>query len=159
MGSTYGPCKKEVQLNTNLRRFLHRVKRSPLSSPKPWRNFQLIKWWKNLPQNWPSRRISSDRGGWRKFQISIKFHRGLYKYTRLTFGVKAAPAIFQQVMDTMLGDLDYATAYLDDILVTSKTTAEHRNHIINVFEKLPEYEFKVKEAKCDFFFTWDQILG
>ena len=51
----------------------------------------------------------------------------------------------------MLDDLDYATAYLDDILVTSKTTTEHRNHIINVFEKLQEYRFKVKEAKCDFF--------
>ena len=54
-------------------------------------------------------------------------------------------------MDTMLGDLDYATAYLDDILVSSKTTTEHQNHIINVFEKLQEYGFKVKEAKCDFF--------
>ena len=81
----------------------------------------------------------------------INTHRGLFQYTRLAFGVKVAPAIFQQVMDIMLGNLDYATAYLDDILVTSKTTAEHRNHIINVFEKLQEYEFKVKEAKCDFF--------
>ena len=54
-------------------------------------------------------------------------------------------------MDTMLGDLDYATANLDEILVTSKTTTEHRNHIINEFEKLQEYRFKVKVAKCDFF--------
>ena len=83
--------------------------------------------------------------------LCINTHRGLYKYTRLAFGVKVAAAIFQQVMDIMLGDLDYATAYLDHILVTSKTTAEHRNHIINVFEKLQEYGFKVKEAKCDFF--------
>ena len=81
----------------------------------------------------------------------INTHRGLYKYIRLAFGVKVGPAIFQQVIDTMLGDLDYTTAYLDDILVTSKTTAEHWNHIINVFEKLQEYRFKVKEAKYDFF--------
>ena len=62
-------------------------------------------------------------------------------------------------MDTMLGDLGYATAYLDDILVTSKTTADHRNHIINVFEKLQEYGFKVKEAKCDFFLSEIKYLG
>ena len=62
-------------------------------------------------------------------------------------------------MDTMLGDLDYATAHLDDILVTSKTTAEHRNHIINVFEKLQEYGFKVKEAKFDFFLPKIKYLG
>ena len=62
-------------------------------------------------------------------------------------------------MDTMLSDTDYATAYLDDILVTSKTTAEHRNHIINIFEKLQEYGFKVKEAKCDFFWPEIKYLG
>ena len=84
--------------------------------------------------------------------LCFNSHRGLYKYTRLAFGVKVAPAIFQQVMETMLGDLDYGTAYFDDILVTRKTTAEHKNHKINVFEKLQEYGFKVKEAKCDFFY-------
>ena len=90
---------------------------------------------------------------------SINTHRGLFKYNRLAFGVKVAPAIFQQFTDTMLGDLDYATVYLDDILVTSKTMAEHRNHIINVFEKLQEYRFKVKEAKCDFFLPEIKYLG
>ena len=73
----------------------------------------------------------------------INTHKGLYKYTRLLFGVEVAPAIFKQVMETMQGDFDYATAYLDDILVTSKTTAEHWNHIMNVFEKLQGYGFKV----------------
>ena len=34
--------------------------------------------------------------------LCINTHRGLYKYTRLAFGVKVAPAIFQQVVDTML---------------------------------------------------------
>ena len=91
--------------------------------------------------------------------LCVNTHRGLYKYNRLAFGVKVAPAIFQQVMDTMQDDLDYATAYLDDILVTSKTTAEHRNHIIKVFEKLQEYGFKVKEANCAFFLPEIKYLG
>ena len=43
--------------------------------------------------------------------------------------------------------------------MTSKTTAEHRNHIINIFEKLREYGFKVKEAKCDFFLPEIKDLG
>ena len=85
--------------------------------------------------------------------LCINTYRGLYNYTRLILGVKVAPAIFQQVMDTMVGDHDYTTAYLDDILVTRKTTAEHWNHIINVFEKIQEYGFKIKEAKSDFFFS------
>ena len=70
-----------------------------------------------------------------------------------------ASAIFQQVMDILVGDLDYARAYLDDILVTSKIMAKHRNHIINVFEKLQEYGFKVKEAKCYLFLPGIKYLG
>ena len=62
-------------------------------------------------------------------------------------------------MDTILCDLDYATAYLDDILVTGKTTTEHRYHLINVFENLQEYGFKVKEAKCAFFLPEIKYLG
>ena len=91
--------------------------------------------------------------------LCINTHRGLYKYTRLAFGVKVAPAIFQQVMDTIQGDLNYATAFLDDVLVTSKITTGHRNHIINVFDKLQEYGFKVKEAKCDSFLPEIKYLG
>ena len=44
-------------------------------------------------------------------------------------------------------------------LVTCKTTAENLNHIINEFEKVQEYGFKVKEAKCDFFLPEIKYLG
>ena len=37
--------------------------------------------------------------------LCINNHRGLYKYNRVAFGVKFAPAIFQQ------GDFYYDTAY------------------------------------------------
>ena len=51
------------------------------------------------------------------------------------------------------------TGDLDNILVTSKTIAEHRNHIINVFKKLQEYGFTVNEAKGDFFLPEIKYLG
>ena len=57
--------------------------------------------------------------------LCINTHRGLYRYERLAFGVKVAPAIFQQVMDTMLGGLDSAIAYLDDIIIASKNMEQH----------------------------------
>ena len=43
--------------------------------------------------------------------------------------------------------------------MTSKTTTGHRNHIINVSEKLQEYGFKVKEAKCYFFKHLGHIIN
>ena len=85
--------------------------------------------------------------------------RGLYKFNRLAFGVKVEPAIFQQVMDAMLGDLDLATAYLDDILIASISVTEHTKHIMCVFDKLQKYGFKVKEVKWDFFLAGIKYLG
>ena len=52
--------------------------------------------------------------------LTINTHRGLYKINRLHYGIMVAPTIFQKVMDTMLADLDFTTAYLDDILIKIK---------------------------------------
>ena len=73
-------------------------------------------------------------------QLSINTHRGLYKFDRLVFGIKVAPAIFQQVMDTMLGGFDFTFAYLDDI-VKRRSYTEHLN---KVFAQIREFGFKVK---------------
>ena len=49
--------------------------------------------------------------------LTINTRRGLYKMNRLQYGIKVAPTIFQKIMYTMLADLDFATTYLDDILI------------------------------------------
>ena len=53
--------------------------------------------------------------------VTINTHRGLYRFTRLPFGVASAPAIFQKAMDTLLQGLLNVICYLDDILVTGAT--------------------------------------
>ena len=87
--------------------------------------------------------------------LSINTHRGLYKFERLAFGVKVAPAIFQQVMDTILGCLDFACAYLDDIVIACKSTEEYRRQIHEVFERIQNFRFRIKETKCEFFMNED----
>ena len=91
--------------------------------------------------------------------LSINTHRGLYKFDRLVFGIKVAPAIFQQVMDTMLGGFDFTFAYRDDFVISSKTKELHREHLNKVFAQLREFGFKVKEAKCDFCVNKIKYLG
>lgn len=91
--------------------------------------------------------------------LTINTHKGLYKFNRLPFGLKVAPSLFQQIMDTMLADLEFAVAYLDDVLIKSKNTKEHLEHIRAVFKKIEEYGFKVSSEKCDFFMSEIKYLG
>ena len=67
--------------------------------------------------------------------FTIHTHRGMYKINRLQNGKKVAPNIFQKIMDAMLPDLVFATAYLDDILIKSKKREDHAKHVIEVFKK------------------------
>ena len=60
---------------------------------------------------------------------TVNTHKGLYKYTHLPFGVASAPALFQQVMDTVLQSLPNVICYLDDVLVTGSTVEEHLSNL------------------------------
>ena len=60
---------------------------------------------------------------------TVNTHKGLYKYTRLPFGVASTPAMFQQVMDTVLQGLPNVICYLDDVLVTGSTVEEHLSNL------------------------------
>ena len=53
--------------------------------------------------------------------LCINTHRGLYKFEHLPSRVKMVSAIFQQVIDIILSGFDFTVAYLDDILMQSKT--------------------------------------
>ena len=44
-------------------------------------------------------------------------------------------------MDTMLPYLDFATAYLDDILMKSKNREDHVKHVTEVFKKNKRIRF------------------
>ena len=89
----------------------------------------------------------------------INTHRGLYKFDKLVFRIKVAPAIFQQERDTMLGGFDLTFTYLDDFVISSKTKELHREHLNKIFTQIREFGLKVKEAKCDFCMNKIKYLG
>lgn len=49
--------------------------------------------------------------------IKDRHANGLYKFNRIPFGIKIAPAIFHQVMETMLENSKVTVPYLDDIFI------------------------------------------
>ena len=60
---------------------------------------------------------------------------GKYEYVKVPFGLTQAPAYFQELMTGILKDFNFATAYLNDIIIFSTTVEEHLSHIKQVFEK------------------------
>ena len=50
-------------------------------------------------------------------------------------------------------------AYLDDIIIFSRTPEEHLKHIEIIFQKLKATGLKLKESKCDFFKSEIHYLG
>ena len=66
-------------------------------------------------------------------KFSLLMHIVIYKFDRLPFGVKEAQGIFPQAMDVMIGDMNFAIAYLDDILSKSETPKQRTKYIHEVF--------------------------
>ena len=50
---------------------------------------------------------------------------GKYEYVKVPFGLAQAPAYFQELMTGILKDFPFTIAYLDDIIIFSKTPQEH----------------------------------
>ena len=78
---------------------------------------------------------------------------GFYDCERMPFRLTNAPATFQQLMQSCLGNLhlQYCIIYLDDIIVFSKTPEEHLTRLWVVFKNLKKVKLKLKPSKCEFF--------
>ena len=84
---------------------------------------------------------------------------GKYEYIKVPFRLAQAPAYFQELMTGILKDFPCAIAYLDDIIIFSKTPQEHLSHICLVFKKLKTTNLSMKKSKCNFFSEEIQYLG
>ena len=78
---------------------------------------------------------------------------GFYESKRMPFRLTNAPATFQRLMETCLGDLNlhWCIIYLDDIVIFSKDPASHLERLEAVFWKLEEAGLKLKPSKCELF--------
>ena len=62
-------------------------------------------------------------------------------------------------MTGILKDFPFTIAYLDNIIIFSKTPQEHLSHICMVFEKLRSANLSMKKSKCSFFSKEIQYLA
>ena len=84
-----------------------------------------------------------------------------YECKRMPFRLTNAPATFQRLMETCLGDLNlhWCIIYLDDIVIFSKDLASHLERLEAVFWKLEKAGLKLKPSKCELFWRQLAYLG
>ncbi|XP_033095838.1 uncharacterized protein K02A2.6-like [Anneissia japonica] len=82
--------------------------------------------------------------------VTINTHRGLYRYTRLPFGISSSPAIWQRFIEQVIAGLEGTCAIMDDVLVTGSSDTEHIMNLENLFERFNKYGVRVKAEKCTF---------
>lgn len=94
-------------------------------------------------------------------KTAFSINNGKFEYTRLAFGLKNAPAIFQRALDDILHECigKFCYVYIDDIIVFSRTEDDHICHLGKVFETLEEANMKVQLDKCHFFRESVEFLG
>ena len=85
----------------------------------------------------------------------------LYEWVRIPYGIMNAPAGFQRFINNCLSHLsdEICCAYLDDILIYSKTLKEHKAAVKKVLRCLRVKGVKLNMMKCKFFKQEIRYLG
>ncbi|KAK3535066.1 hypothetical protein QTP70_003030 [Hemibagrus guttatus] len=86
---------------------------------------------------------------------------GHYEYLVMPYGLVNAPSVFQDFMHEVLREFLHKSVlvYIDDILIYSRSMAEHRRHVAEVLQCLRNYHLFLKAEKCVFHQSSVQFLG
>lgn len=97
----------------------------------------------------------------RKYTAFTVPGRGLFQWRVMPFGLHSAPATFQRALDNVIGQEmePNVFAYLDDIVVVSRTIEDHKRHLANVFNRLRQANLRINQDKCQFFKRELRYLG
>jgi hypothetical protein len=86
---------------------------------------------------------------------------GLYEYLVMSFGLPNAPTHFMYLMNSVfMPELHkFVMVFIDDIVVYSKSTEDHEEHLRVVLQRLRDYKLYAKFSKCEFWINEVSFLG
>jgi hypothetical protein len=86
---------------------------------------------------------------------------GQCEFLVMSFGLTNAPAVFMDTINRVFHDyLDQFTiVFIDDILIYSRTSEEHEEHLWKALERLRREKLYTKLEKCKFWLDSVSFLG
>jgi transposase InsO family protein len=96
-----------------------------------------------------------------KAKTAFSTPSGHFAFCRLPFGVGNGPASFQRLVDVLLRELSgvEAFAYLDDVIVFSRTIEEHAERLGHVLDRFERANLLLQPSKCKFAQAEVKYLG
>jgi len=91
--------------------------------------------------------------------LSFASDADMFSFYRAPFGVKTISAIFQQLMDQMMGGIEDSAVYIDNIVVGSAGVEEHWRAVAKVLETANRWNLKLNPDKCEFGRAELTVLG
>ncbi|KAL0549087.1 hypothetical protein IC582_013567 [Cucumis melo] len=94
-------------------------------------------------------------------KTAFRSRYGHYEFIVMSFGLTNAPAVFMDLMNRVFREfLDtFVIVFIDDILIYSKTEAEHKEHLRMVLQTLRDNKLYAKFSKCEFWLKQVSFLG
>ena len=84
---------------------------------------------------------------------------GCFQYVKMPMGLRNASQSYQRYMSSVLQGLDNVYCYLDDVLIHTKTEAEHDHAVEEVFKRLSDAGLSLSLDKCQFAKSSLEFLG
>ena len=85
---------------------------------------------------------------------------GKFQFSRMPFGLRNGPAVFQRMMDKILHEeLEHCRVYIDDIVIFSQSWEQHCQHITSVMERLRAAGLTANVKKCQWAKQRFEFLG
>ncbi|KAL4038608.1 hypothetical protein IC575_002230 [Cucumis melo] len=94
-------------------------------------------------------------------KTAFRSRYGHYEFVVMSFGLTNAPAVFMDLMNRVFKEFldSFVIVFIDDILIYSKTEAEHEEHLHQVLETLRANKLYAKFSKCEFWLRKVTFLG